>query len=199
MKTYLLYSIILFISFACHVETESNSTPNKNKSTITEHESGLSTSNKQVPIEYYENWMNFHFDKVIAFATVDPFLRIPNSGNRIDLTNLKDTISITLTKKQISTLDSVIIGKKNFDTTNISRADCFNPRHNIIFLNQDTVVNYILVCYECGYYRTSKNGIKGNLVAFKTFFDNLGLQVFGRPDYHSKYYDSLINKRKYVR
>jgi hypothetical protein len=145
------------------------------------------------------NWLDFKFDSVIAFATVDPFLMIPQSHNKIDLSNIKDTISITLSKNQISILDSVVNGKCKVIGKEILPADCFNPRHNIVFFDGDSIVNFISVCYECGYYRASKNNIKGGLESFKYFFNGLGLKVFDRPDFHSKYYDSVLAHRKYIR
>ena len=181
MKGKLLILLLGIVIVSCNTKTDENN---------------LSTSKLHV-FAPQQNWINFKYDRIIAFATVDPFYRISNKGNLIDLTDIKDTISITLTKNQIETLDSLINGNKNISNKEILPADCFNPRHNIIFLNNDTLVNYISVCYECGFYRSSKPNIKGNLKSFKAFFDNLGLKVFNRPDYHSKYYDSIIKLRNH--
>ncbi|ABG59734.1 hypothetical protein [Cytophaga hutchinsonii] len=181
MMKHFLFIILIICTLSCENRIE------KNHSSICKSDSTN------------ENWLNFKYDSVITFATIDPFYRILNKGNLIDLSEINDTISVSLSERQIETLDSIINGLKNKPGKKIFPADCFNPRHNIIFLNRDTLVNYISVCYECGYYRSSKPNIKGDLNAFKTLFDNLGLKVFDRPDYHSKYYDSIIQKRKYIR
>jgi hypothetical protein len=180
---HLLIIILTICSLSCeNVKDENQSSSSKLNVTTTK-----------------EDWLNFKYDSAIAFATIDPFYRILNKGNLIDLSEIKDTISVSLSEIQIETLDSIINGRKNISGEAILPADCFNPRHNIVFFNNDTLVNYISVCYECGYYKSSRPNIKGNLHAFKNFFDNLGLRVFDNPGYHSKYYDSIIQQRKYIR
>jgi hypothetical protein len=183
MKLHSILIICICIILSCKNETNINS----------------ESSNIILSDTNHTNWIDFKFDSIIVFATVDPFLIIPQSNNKIDLSNIKDTISITLSNNQISILDSVVNGRCKVVEKEILPADCFNPRHNIIFFKNDSIINFISVCYECGNYNSSKKGITGGLESFRYFFEKLGLKVFDRPDFHSKFYDSLLAHKKYIR
>lgn len=143
------------------------------------------------------NYLDFKFSKVIAFATVDPFAPAEMymySTKKMNLSKFGDTISRTLDNSQIDFLAKILSGKLNRDTLP-DPADCHNPRHNIIFLNdKDSVLNYISVCFECITMRSSKPH-KASFNNFADFFNSLGLKVFDRPDYYKQYYDSLNKLR----
>jgi hypothetical protein len=143
------------------------------------------------------NYLDFKFAKVSAFATVDPF--DPNDvfyTKKMDPSKFHDTINRDLDDKQIKYLGEILSGKLNKDTTTERLlADCFYPRHNIIFLNdQDSIVNYISVCFECNRVAASKYG-KASMDNYSDFFNSVGLKVFDRPDYYKTYYDSLSKLR----
>lgn len=143
------------------------------------------------------NYFDFQFVKVYAFATVDPF--DPNNvfyTGKMETSKFHDTINRVLDIKQIKYLGEVLSGKLNKDTTTENfLADCFYPRHNIIFLNEkDSLVNYISVCFECNRVKASKYG-KASMDNYADFFNSIGLKVFDRPDHYKTYYDSL-NKSK---
>ncbi len=142
------------------------------------------------------NYLDFKFTKVIAFATVNPFddptQMYRSSTNKMDLSKFGDTISRTLDNSQIDLLSKMLSGKLNRDTLP-DPADCHNPRHNIVFLNEsESVVQYISVCFECSTVRSSKTQ-KASFKNFENFFNSIGLKVFYYPEYHKQYYDS-INK-----
>jgi hypothetical protein len=184
MKLHLILIVCIYLLLSC-----------KNEYNVHSESSNIILANTNDT-----NWLDFKFDSVIVFATVDPFLIVPQSHTKIDLSNINDTISITLSKNQISILDSVVNGKCKVIEKEIVPADCFNPRHNIIFFNNDSIINFISVCYECGNYNSSKKGITGGLESFRYFFNQLGLKVFDQPDFHRKYYNSLIaHKNKFAK
>jgi hypothetical protein len=139
------------------------------------------------------NYVDFKYSKVNAFATVKPFDYIQlYFDKKIDLSKFGDTINRTLNEFQTKYLCDLLSGKYNTDTaTTRIVADCFYPRHNIIFLNdKDSVVNYLSVCFECNIVKGSK-GHKASMQNLSDFFNSLGLKVFDRPDYYKSYYDSL--------
>jgi hypothetical protein len=148
-----------------------------------------------------KNYLDFEYSKVIAYATVDPMDNTAlYSSGRIDSSQVLDTISVTLDNSQIDYLNQLLSGRHRKPypkgTSEKLVADCFYPRHNIIFLDrQDSVINYITVCFECGRIRKSKPdlAVMDNMY---TFFNSIGLTVFDRPDYHARFYDSLSKSRK---
>lgn len=139
------------------------------------------------------NYFDFQFAKVYAFATIDPF--DPNNvfyTGKMEMSKFRDTINRSLDIKQIKYLGETLSGKLNKDTTSEKLlADCFYPRHNIIFLNEkDSLLNYISVCFECNRVKASKYS-KASMDNYADFFNSVGLKVFNRPDYYKTYYDSL--------
>jgi len=147
-----------------------------------------------------KNYLDFNYSKVIAFATVDPFDYSELWGENINLSKFHDTISKTLDSTQVVFLNDLLSGrhrKPYTKETGKDIADCFYPRHNIIFLDQqDSAINYISVCFECGNRKQSKAAL-ADMENYETFFNSIGLKVFDRPDYYKQYYDSL-NKLKSV-
>ncbi len=148
----------------------------------------------------YKNYLDFEYSKAIAFATVHPF-DFTNwyVSKNIDPKKLNDTISVKLNSLQIEYLNGILSGRLSkaprLGLEDKAVADCFYPRHNIVFLNKsDSVVNYISICFECGNMKQSKPFL-AEIEDFRSFFDSLGLKVFDRPDYYHHYYDSLNRQR----
>jgi hypothetical protein len=147
-----------------------------------------------------KNFMDFEYSKVIAFATVYPcdYYELYFS-KKMDLSKFHDTISKTLDSTQIHFLNQILSGyyrepyKKggSFEMA----ADCFYPRHNIIFLNnQDTLVHFISVCFECSKVKQSKDDL-ASMDNFKLFFDSIGLPAIENPDLYKHYYDSQNSQK----
>lgn len=151
-----------------------------------------------------KNYLDFAYSKIIAFATVKScdYSELYYEKS-MDMSKFHDTISKSLNKKQIDYLNDILSGKyrKPYHKDSISIvsvADCFYPRHNIIFLgNRDSIVNFISICFECGNAKESKPDL-AHMDDMKTFFDSIGLKVFDRPDEYEMFYDSInkYNKRK---
>lgn len=141
------------------------------------------------------NYVDFKFSKVIAFATVNPFDPYYLYGKRkMIISEFGDTISRTLDKLQTDRVINILNGKSKKDTL-AGGADCHNPRHNIVFLNEsDSVLNYVSVCFECHTIISTKEQ-KGGFIAFEDFFNSIGLKVFDRADYYKVYYDSIAKLR----
>lgn len=149
-----------------------------------------------------KNYLDFEYSKAIAFATVDPFVHSDLYFSKtIDTSKFHDTVSILLDSVQTNYLNDLLSGRRRKPYpkggTERSVADCFYPRHNIIFLDKkDSVVNYISICFECGNSKQSKSNL-ADMDNMRSFFDSIGLKVFDRPDYYGQYYDSLYKLKKH--
>jgi len=137
------------------------------------------------------NYMDFSYNKVIAFATIDPFVFMKmDSGKIVFQRGKTDTISVTLDSIQIQKLNTVLSGKTTTADTENLPADCFYPRHNIIFTDENNnIIHYMSVCFECGNLRSSKIS-KAKWNDLVDFFNEVGLKVFDRPDEYGTYYNS---------
>jgi len=161
-----------------------------------------STSNTVLLTVTPKNYLDFEYSKVIEFATVEPFdYSNLYFSKTMDPSKFHDTISITLDSLQTDFLNDLLSGRhrKPYPEGGIERtvADCFFPRHNIIFLDKrDSIVNYISICFECGNTMKSKSDL-ADMDNMQTFFDSIGLKVFDRPDYYGQYFDSLNKIRKH--
>jgi len=167
-------------------------------------ENSKQQTKKARPLKVQENYIDFDYSKIIAFATVHEqdyyYLFKENKLNKI---NQFDTISITLNSSQISLVNETLSGRspfkmpKNYIQNN--PADCFFPRHNIVFLNRnDSVVNFLSVCFECGNTKQSKFG-EANFYELRMLFNAIGLPVFDRismDNPHYEYYYGLVKKKK---
>jgi hypothetical protein len=147
-----------------------------------------------------KNYLDFKYSKAIAFATVDPFDYSELYFSKdMDLSKFHDTISITLDSSQTAYLNGLLSGRYRKpspqDDAERTIADCFYPRHNIIFTDKrDNILNYISVCFECGNVKQSKSYL-ADMDNMRSFFNSIGLKVFDRPDHYEQYYNSL-RKRK---
>ena len=145
-----------------------------------------------------KDYIDFKYDKIVAFASVKPMDYYDyNPEEEINVNRFQDTISKTLNEKQIIHLNNILSGRENKNTGITSVADCFYPRHNILFLHKDKIVNQIAVCFECSDVKSS-NPTLASMENFESFFNSLGLKVFYSPMAHSNYYDSLklVNKNR---
>jgi hypothetical protein len=147
------------------------------------------------------NYLDFEYSKVIAFATVDPFdYSELYFSSTLDLSKFHDTISKLLNSEQVNYLNDLLSGRhrkpiSNAETVQIG-ADCFYPRHNIIFLDEkDSIIHFISVCFECGNSKQSKSDL-ADMDNMQSFFDSVGLAVFDSPDYHVEFYNSLNKLKK---
>lgn len=140
------------------------------------------------------NYIDFKYSKVIAFATVDP-MDSPNLQKGNAFPGFHDTISRTLDSLQILALNDVLSGRKGIAPDSAAVADCFYPRHNIVFLdNAGHVLHYLAICFECNRRKASKS-TPASMESLAALFNSIGLPVFDRPDWHSQYYDSIAKKK----
>ncbi|MBB6371351.1 hypothetical protein [Chryseobacterium shigense] len=146
-----------------------------------------------------KDYIDFEYDEVIAFASVNPMDYYDGDFDReLNVKKFKDTVSRKLNPAQIRELNDILSGRKNQKIYSVAAiADCFYPRHNIIFLNKNKLVNHIVVCFECNRIKGSKPSL-ASMKNFRDFFNSLGLKVFDNPIEHSAYYDSiqLMHKKK---
>lgn len=143
-----------------------------------------------------KDFSDFEYSKIFAFVTLDAYDYSDLFFEKnMDISKFGDTISHQLDSSQTVYLNDLLSGRyrKPYPKADSVRAvaDCFFPRHNIIFVDQnDSIVQFVSVCFECGNAKSSKEYLAdmGNL---KSFFNSIGLKVFDRPDLHSAHYDSL--------
>jgi hypothetical protein len=143
------------------------------------------------------NFVDFPYSKVIAFGASNVMLGGEFFMERkLDLSKFEDTVCITLNENQIKSLTEISSGRLNKDTLVDYGADCFVPRHNIIFLNEkDSVLHYICVCFDCGRIIGSKKQL-GSLDNYIAFFNSIGLNGFADPTRYKGFLDSLKASRK---
>lgn len=139
-----------------------------------------------------KDYIDFQYDKAFAFATVNPMDYYDgNFDKEIDTKKFKDTISRRLNSAQIKDLNDILSGRKKQKTKSVyGVADCFYPRHNIIFIKDKKIINHVTVCFECNQIKSSKSTL-ASMENLEIFFNSLGLKVFYTPFEHTKYYDSL--------
>lgn len=147
-------------------------------------------------------YIDFSYDYVNAFCSADPMdMSLLTLWSDTFNFHASDTLNVRLNSDQIVELEKVLSGDrralaaKSTDEMTTTVADCFYPRHNIIFVKKpDTIVNYISVCFECNRANTSKNS-RESMNNLETYFNSIGLRVFKRPDYYSEFIDSLRSSR----
>ena len=61
-----------------------------------------------------------------------------------------------LAQKQIDSLFSIIYNLES-PTDSISHADCYNPRHSIVFYSKERAIAFLEICFSCHGTRQSKN------------------------------------------
>ena len=95
-----------------------------------------------------------------------------------------------LTNENIAGLDSIFCGRiKNNDDDSSRVADCFNPRHGIIFYNkQRQQVAHITICFECHQIKTFPKIGNMNEQALSKWCEKLGMPVFDREEEYYEYY-----------
>lgn len=152
--------------------------------------------NSAVP-QKLNDYIDFQYDEVIAFANVNPMDYYDGDFDKeLDLKNFKDTISVKLNSVQVEELNDILSGRKNQNIDSDTKiADCFYPRHNIIFLNQNKIVNHLVICFECNQVKGSKPSM-ASMKNYQDFFSSLGLKAFNNPIEHSTYYDSIQQTHK---
>ena len=117
-----------------------------------------------------------------------------NSEGEIDRKKITDTISIVLNSKQIEKLNKILGSPDEIKEKIV--ADCFYPRHNLLFLDKkNNITTYVLVCFECNQLKSNKK-INQNLKNYETFFNELGLKVFYNPMEHHDYFENLKSKKQ---
>lgn len=189
LKQIISLSTILSLLVAC----SNNKVTKNNTENLSEDTTWVTVTPK--------NYLDFEYSEAIAFATVDPFdYSDLYYSKTIDLSKFHDTISILLNSDQVQYLNDILSGRHRKPHPNSGteyyEADCFYPRHNIIFLDKkDSIVNFISICFECANSKESKSFL-ADMDNMRLFFESIGLKVFDRPDHYKQYYDSVHKSKK---
>lgn len=83
--------------------------------------------------------------------------------------------SVVLNAKQLQELAGHVTGKH----PEVPSADCYFPRHAVVFFKGEKPIGYVEVCFECGGKRTDLKDLAPvwNLKGLRTFFENLKLPL----------------------
>lgn len=193
MKSKHCFIILIFMSISCGGKFKtSNKTTNVDSVKII-------SNNEVIIIDtiYSHNWLDFDYAYAEAFATVDPMdYSEAFFDKEIDFTKFKNKVSIKLNSEQIKEFEKHTAADTTYvyetDENENWVADCFYPRHNIVFYKANKkVLYYITVCFECNRIKTNKSGAI-TMKELKDYFNYIGLPVFDSPMEHEKYYDSLF-------
>ena len=89
---------------------------------------------------------------------------------------------IVLNKVQIDTLFSLLYDyQRNKNRGSVSQADCYNPRHAVVFYKANKAIAFWEICLECGGQRQSTNTdfekfCDENICRVQHFFINAGIK-----------------------
>ncbi|MDJ1505146.1 hypothetical protein [Xanthocytophaga agilis] len=118
---------------------------------------------------------------------------------RLDSTQNKLLPDKILSEKQIREIETLFTKTSEDDMYGMG-ADCFNPRHAIVYYDdQHRPTNALLVCFECGRieaFPNTQENLNFYTDNFRSFFEKLGLPVFDNPIEYEAYIDSLKTLKK---
>jgi hypothetical protein len=128
-------------------------------------------------------------DRAVAYAfnqgedELDPILE---DGKLNGTTTAKLTRS--LDKDQVARLAALVTGKR----AKHEKADCYYPRHAVVFYLDKKPVGFLEVCFECSEYRSDLKGLAEvwDLNGLARFFKELGFPVKWDEDLFNR-----LNKR----
>ena len=66
-----------------------------------------------------------------------------------------EKLTRALDKTQVARLATLVTGKR----PKHEKADCFYPRHAVVFYREGTAVGFVEVCFECYEYRSDLKGL----------------------------------------
>lgn len=73
------------------------------------------------------------------------------AGGTFKVDNIKQRV--TLNKNQADSLLSILYNFNSFPAgvdTSMVQADCYNPRHSIVFYKRNEAIAFLEICFECG-------------------------------------------------
>lgn len=168
---------------------------------------------QETPEELADTITTIHYDwNPPAYTTVKAYLLRPqliSSAANLGMANepedffakIKYEKGIELSKEQVSGISSRF--SVEAEESEYLPADCFDPRHAIVYYDIEEPVAAIVVCFECGKLYTypkfeQKISLHNYLKNFDPFFVKLGMPVFSNPVEYDAYMDSVqaIGKRK---
>jgi len=97
-------------------------------------------------------WINFSYDEAYAYYYENYRIEnLPYDASIIFNGKLNPTVhnkqGEKLTEKQIEYLDKALYG--DYGLPDGSYADCYNPRHGVVFYSKGKPVAYVSICFDC--------------------------------------------------
>ena len=152
---------------------------------------------KQISEQQKLNWNNPEFEFAVAY------LFNINESYSESLIIVKGQLNefvekkTELSKKEISQFVKYFLQKENPKSPPIAPAECFYPRHGIVFYGKtDNVLGHISICFTCHQlkiYPKEESLEDIHLESFdylKSFFNNLDFPLFNNPDEFEVYIKS---------
>ena len=177
--------ILTMVLFSCTSQQKKN-----NQTTVTMPIPSI------VTVERY-HWKTPKYKTVKAYMLSNDlaysWIRVQDSGKRDFFEKVRNEKNVVLSNTQVKKIETLF-------TTTVSDsliigADCFNPRHIIVYYNQkDELTAAILICHECSkmqFFPEAKEDLNIYTENFRHLFQELGLPVFDNPLQHQVYIDSL--------
>ncbi|MDL5044992.1 hypothetical protein QQ054_02910 [Oscillatoria amoena NRMC-F 0135] len=135
------------------------------------------------------NWPGVEYATAKAFMIADSerYLEAIEQGKRVD-SLIAGAEVWEVTKEVAEKLSDVFC--KPIDKNKVRRvADCFVPRHGVIFY--DASGNYtahVTICFECNHYKVYPAPKNIDIEALKSWCKELGMPVFDRDDKYHEYF-----------
>lgn len=119
----------------------------------------------------------FSYENLLNNFSEDPST-IEDGNFLIREQDIKDSINLSM--PQIDSLEGVLFG---YTGGNYDLADCYLPRHTIVFYNKGKAITFLEICMECNGSRTHDKmsvGISAEkMKMLKEFFKSIGITYFG--------------------
>lgn len=96
------------------------------------------------------SWISFEYDEVKAYYYDNSIYEYPSPvviDGKLNPTILNPEGEI-LNSKQVNYVGEVLNGNYS-DENEISVADCYVPRHGIVFYKNDQIVAHTSICFQC--------------------------------------------------
>lgn len=141
----------------------------------------LSQRLKNYPFNTFSKIVIVSFNTQFDSLSQQKQWKLPHENENLILNEITEII--TLNNNQIDSLTNILYNYDYKNNVGTIVYNCFNPRHAIVFLDeQDKILNYLEICFECkGYYKSDEkikvgNFCEGKYNLLKLFFEQVGIK-----------------------
>jgi hypothetical protein len=213
-KNFIILTLMIGL-LACNENQKSNNPTNKTKANIRTDSIDKSEVYKEPATNCFYNKATdsrqntFPFNKAskIEIVSFDCLFKTSNGKleqNQFDKITKDNKVISERIKEQIEInqlqTDSLFAVLYDYGGLNSTQADCYNPRHCIIFYEQGKIIAYLELCLECSGYRATKGISFGSFCDEKwcklwQYFKSIGMKEgFDISDKMCAYQETLRKK-----